>query len=135
MSMMDVDRQSWILGPMYDMHSGQLLVSTALAICCRLVLHAYLFVVAQVYKGQQRLILSGDDCMQFSQQTQLLYMFVLCHPSFVCYRLNGRGHFSVRCTYCPGVHNCMSKLGSGKMHVCSKPCVIFVCLSPGAASC
>ena len=40
MSMLDVDKRSWILGPMYDMHTGQLLVSTALAICCRLVLHA-----------------------------------------------------------------------------------------------
>ena len=28
MSMLDVDGRGWMLGPMYDMHTGQLLVSS-----------------------------------------------------------------------------------------------------------
>ena len=33
MSMLDVDKRGWMLGPMYNMHTGQLMVSEHVAIC------------------------------------------------------------------------------------------------------
>ena len=78
MSMLDVDKRGWMLGPMYNMHTGQLMVRRHACLCSYNLLHAA-FLGVTLYMNLSCTLLKQASPKPFSRSS------ILCEFVFAAY--------------------------------------------------